>query len=277
MAAVAATAVAIATKRMPSLKQALRGLFFYRGGSLTPFGSKLKLKRLNRYYSRMKKLTKLTLLLTSLLTLSLATVPVYAQGGADDSTESSTTNTSTVEDHTSSSTETTHSQSGRPARLAANRTETENEHATTKPEAKTLKQTAQQQKRCEKRQTKVNAIRTRIADRGQKQVDLFGTIATRVETFYTTKGKTLDNYDQLVSDVNAKHDAAVAALATIKSTPVTLKCDGTDANGAGASFKDALKSEIQALKDYKTAVKTLIVGVKSVQSDAAAQNTGGNQ
>jgi hypothetical protein len=231
----------------------------------------------------MKKITKLTILLTSLLTLSLATVPVYAHNGADDAVESSSTSssTTTTEDHhTSTSTEITHTQSGRPARLTANHTEAaaENEHATTKVEDKTVKQTAKQQKRCEKRQTKVNAIRTRIADRGQKQVDLFSTIATRVETFYTTKGKTVSNYDQLVADVTAKHDAAVAALTNIKTTPVALKCDGTDANGAAASFKDALKTEIQALKEYKTAVKNLIVGVKSVQSDAAAQSsTGGDQ
>jgi putative heme degradation protein len=220
----------------------------------------------------MKKLSKLTILITSLLTLSLATVPVYAQGADDTDTSTGTSvGTTTAEDHSTTNNETTHSQSGRQAKLTASQT-----HGLSTAEERAAHKTAQQQKRCENRQTKVNAIRTRIADRGQRQIDLFDTISTRVEKFYTDKGKTLSNYDQLVADVNTKHDAAVAAVTTIKNTPITLKCDGTDPKGAASSFKDALKSEIQALKDYKTAVKNLIVGVKSVQSDAkTTQSTGG--
>src|SRR6185369_3265620 len=105
----------------------------------------------------------------------------------------------------------------------------------------------------------------RIATRGQKQLDLFSTIAERTETFYTNKGKTLSNYDALVADVNAKKAAAQTTVDATKTAVTVFKCDGTDPKGAAASFKDALKNEIDALKAYKTAVKNLIVGVKSVQ------------
>lgn len=133
---------------------------------------------------------------------------------------------------------------------------------------------------CENRQKAITNIMSRIADRGQKQLTLFTTIATRVETFYTDKGKTLSNYDTLVADVNATQAAAQTAVDTIKSASTGFDCNGTDPQGFVSSFKDSLKSEISALQDYRTSVKNLTVGVKSVQSTtvpATDQSDGGNQ
>ena len=141
-------------------------------------------------------------------------------------------------------------------------------------------------KACQNRQKAITNIMTRMADRGQKQLDLFSTIATRTETFYTTKGKTLSNYDALVADVTAKKAAAQTEVDALKANSVSFKCDGTDPKGMADSFKTQLKAEILALKEYRTSVKNLIVGVKSVQgSTASADNkttsttnstTGGN-
>lgn len=136
-------------------------------------------------------------------------------------------------------------------------------------------------KACQNREKAINNILARIADRGSKQIDVFNKIAQRTEAFYTTKGKTLSTYDALVADVNAKKAVAQTAVDTVKSSSVSFKCDGTDPKGAAASFKDSLKSEIAALKDYKTAVKNLIVGVKSVQGTTSSTGdkttTGGQQ
>lgn len=135
-------------------------------------------------------------------------------------------------------------------------------------------------KTCQNREKAVNNILARITDRGSKQIDVFNKIAQRTEAFYTTKGKILSNYDALVVDVNAKKVAAQTAVDAVKSNSVSFKCDGTDPKGAAASFKDSLKSEIAALKAYKTAVKNLIVGVKSVQETTSTNSktsTGGQQ
>lgn len=132
---------------------------------------------------------------------------------------------------------------------------------------------------CQNRQKAITNIMARIADRGQKQLTLFSTIATRTETFYTDKGKTLSNYDALVADVTAKAAAAQTAVDTIKSDSTGFSCDSSDPKGFVASFKDSLKSEISALQAYRTSVKNLIVGVKSVQSTTTTNQTddGGNQ
>ncbi len=132
---------------------------------------------------------------------------------------------------------------------------------------------------CQNREKAINNILSRIADRGKKQLDLFTTIATKTETFYTNKGKTLSNYDALVADVTAKKDMAQTAVDTIKNSSVSFKCDGTDPKGVISGFKDSLKSEIEVLKAYRTSVKNLIVGVKSVQGTTSSSDnktTGSN-
>lgn len=134
-------------------------------------------------------------------------------------------------------------------------------------------------KACQKREKAVTNIMTRMGDRGQKQVDLFTKITDKTQAFYTKKGKTLSNYDALVSDVAAKKVAAQTAVDTTKASVTEFKCDGTDPKGAAAGFKENMKAQNEVLKAYKTAVKDLIVGVKSVQgSTTSAENsTGGEQ
>ncbi len=125
-------------------------------------------------------------------------------------------------------------------------------------------------KACQKRETAINNIMARTIDRSTKQIKVFDTIATRTEAFYTTKGKTLAGYDALVASVSAAKLKASADLTAMNITS-TLKCDGTDPKGVVSAFKDNLKLEIADLKAYKTAVKNLIVGVKSVQgTDSSA-------
>jgi len=127
-------------------------------------------------------------------------------------------------------------------------------------------------KACQNREKVITNIMARLGSHGQKQIELFNKIAERTETFYTDKGKTLANYDALVADVTAKKAAAQAAVDAAKSMVPEFKCDGTDPKGVAASFKDKLKAQNDALKAYKTAVKDLIVGVKSAQ-----RSTGGDQ
>lgn len=134
---------------------------------------------------------------------------------------------------------------------------------------------------CLNRQKAITNIMARIADRGQKQLTLFTTIATRVEAFYTDKCKTLSSYDALVADVNAKAAAAQATVDAVKTASTGFSCEGTDPKGFVDSFKSSLKSEISALQDYRTSVKNLIVGVKSVQGTTSSSTNqtsdGGNQ
>ncbi len=128
-------------------------------------------------------------------------------------------------------------------------------------------------KACENRQTAIKNIMTRISDRGQKQITLFGKIAERVQAFYVDKGRTLENYDALVANATETKEAAQAAVDATEATAVEFSCDGENPKGIAETFKTNLNAQKTALKDYKTAVKDLIVGVKSVQSTTNSEET----
>ena len=128
---------------------------------------------------------------------------------------------------------------------------------------------------CQNRETRIKHIMARIADRGQKQVNLFSSIAEKTQKFYTEKGRTVASYDTLVADVEAKKTSAQSAVDTIKSNSEAFVCTADDPRGMVSTFQDNLKAEIQALKAYKTSVKNLIVAVKSAQSTAASSTEGG--
>lgn len=126
-------------------------------------------------------------------------------------------------------------------------------------------------KACQNREKAVTNIMVRIADRGQKQVDLFTKIADRTQQFYADKGLSANSYDELVADVNAKKAAAQSAVDSVKSTSVEFKCDGDNPRGVADSFKQSKNDQNLALKAYKTAVKDLIVGVKSANGQGGEQ------
>lgn len=131
---------------------------------------------------------------------------------------------------------------------------------------------------CQNRQSAINNILSRLVTRGTNQLDLFNTIAQRVETFKTTKNVTVSNYDQLVATLQADQTKATSDLAAMKSNG-TLDCTSSDPKGMVSAFQTDLKQEISDLKAYRTDVKNLIVAVKTAVGDASSSNgsTGGNQ
>ena len=127
-------------------------------------------------------------------------------------------------------------------------------------------------KACQNREKRITNLMNNMTDRASRQVMVFTRIAERTQNFYMEKGKTLSNYDALVADVYAKKAAAEAAIAKTGSTKTEFSCTANDPKGVSATFKENVKAQTEAMKAYKTAVKNLIVGVKSLY-----QGTKGNQ
>lgn len=130
---------------------------------------------------------------------------------------------------------------------------------------------------CKKRETGINNTLARIVDRDTKRLAVFTKIADRVKAFYAEKGYSLANYAELVAEVDAKQSAAVASIETISSTNITFACDGSDPKNIVSTFKNIRSAETIALKEYKTAIKNLIVGVKSAQSTADTSDEGSTE
>lgn len=128
-----------------------------------------------------------------------------------------------------------------------------------------------QLKACQNRENAINNIMARIVDRGTKQINVFDTIAVRVEDFYAKQGKTVSNYGALVTAADAAKTKAQADLAAVK-TDATFSCVSPDPKATITAFQSTLRLEIADLKAYKTAVRNLIVAVKSVDGASASQS-----
>lgn len=122
---------------------------------------------------------------------------------------------------------------------------------------------------CKEHQDHAVVIMKRIDDRVDKQLATFDAITQRVETFYTTKGHTLANYAELVVAVNAAKAAATADLAKLKADG-QLDCNGDDPKGNVTTFRADAQKLITDLKAYRSALKDLIKGVRSVNQPSAS-------
>ena len=126
---------------------------------------------------------------------------------------------------------------------------------------------------CQNREKAIQSIMMRIADRSTKQLDVFTKIADRTQVFYESKGNVAEGYGELVADVADKKATAESAISTIESMSGSFSCEIDDPKGVMVEFKTALQTRNTVLKEYKTAIKDLIVAVKSAQSTAAEPTT----
>jgi hypothetical protein len=141
-------------------------------------------------------------------------------------------------------------------------------------EAKKQTETERHEQFCANKRRVVGSILNKITSRGQKQLDVFTRIAARTEKFKIDKNLTVDNYDALVTTVNDKKTSAQNTLDKIKAdaaAAASLSCDPGQPKSIVGGFKNDLKAESAALKDYKTAIKNLIVAVKTSKSSTEAQ------
>ncbi len=208
----------------------------------------------------MRKFKKWMIVGTTPLVIMAVGVPVAA--------ESSMTSTGQTTTSTTSS-ETQKAEAAK--KLAADKAKVAADRAKLEKDKNKLKE--DKLKVCQQREANIDKTMDRIASRGQQRYNEITAIAQRTEKFYTDKGKTLANYDQLVAAVNVKKVAAQAAIDDVKAAKTGFKCDGSDPKGAAASFKTKVQAMDSALKDYRMAVKNLIVGVKSVQGSTTSEGS----
>lgn len=130
-------------------------------------------------------------------------------------------------------------------------------------------------KACEAREKRIDATMEQMTKRGQAHIAVFTKISDRVQAFYTDKGRTVENYDALVADVQAKKLAAEQAVSGAQSVGEVFSCASDNPKIASAEFRDAHKAQVAALKEYRNSVKNLIVAVKSAQSTQAKADKAG--
>jgi predicted nucleic acid-binding protein len=113
---------------------------------------------------------------------------------------------------------------------------------------------------CEKREARVNTIFTKATERNTKQLAVFQKIEERVKAFYVSKNITAEGYEAAAQNADDKEAVAVAAIEA--STETTFDCATADGAKPGSAIKEAMTARHTALKDYRTAIKDLILVVK---------------
>lgn len=218
----------------------------------------------------MKKNLRTAMSLLAILAIFSGSAPVFAEGGTSGSGKTSvrTSDSTEIKPATTASTTKVEDSATTETHTSATLTSQKQEQSDKLDNAK--------EKACTNRKKAVTNIEARIAERGQRQIDTFSKIAQRTEDFYASKGYSLSNYSELVTKVESAKTNAQTAVNTVKSDSLTVDtatCQSGDGKTKVEAFKKDLRLEQTALKAYKTAVKNLIVGVKSAKSTT----TGGTQ
>lgn len=122
---------------------------------------------------------------------------------------------------------------------------------------------------CQNRESAITRILERAARRVNRQLEVFNTIAQRVEAFYLDRGYSVSNYAALVTDIDAKRDLVETQVGLL-AKDTTFSCTGDDPRGAITAWLNQRQLTNDALKDYRTAIRNLIVAVKSAQGRTAS-------
>lgn len=109
-----------------------------------------------------------------------------------------------------------------------------------------------------------------LLGQAENTLNVFDKISLRVQDFYKTKvlaeGKSVENYDELLSEIQKKEAAVKTDLDIAKNDADAFVCDGIDPKGHLTQFRIDMQEVKKALKEYRTAIKNLIVAVRGVHA-----------
>lgn len=183
--------------------------------------------------------------------------------------ESKDTTETETENETEHSTSTSNS-AQREAEVEKRRSELELKVKEVKAENK-VRLDDTRKKVCETRTEKINLIIQKRSEQATKQLEVFKKISDRVQTFVTTKNLTVENYDTLVATIGEKEAAAQAAIDVNKQT--TFECASASSDSPSQVPRTTIEAVRNALQEYRTSIKNLIVNVKASAEKAEAVAT----
>lgn len=130
---------------------------------------------------------------------------------------------------------------------------------------------------CEARESAIKKRMESLTRMAKNMEEKFDKIANRVEEYYTNKvlpsGKTIANYDTLVAEIQTKKGLVGTALAKAQTDVDAFNCTNGNPKDIFKQFRADMQAVKSALKDYRTAIKNLIVAVHSVAPTSSPEPT----
>lgn len=128
---------------------------------------------------------------------------------------------------------------------------------------------------CERRLATIESIMNRAATQGTKHLGVFDKVLQRVTDFYESKGLNVSNYDDLLEATADKQAAAKTAIDAVNDS-LEFECTSDNPVGKANLFNGKVRAMHKALKDYRTSIKNLIVGIMGAAKQVE-QSEGGEQ
>ncbi|MBU2632304.1 hypothetical protein KKG52_01180 [Patescibacteria group bacterium] len=118
---------------------------------------------------------------------------------------------------------------------------------------------------CQSRQKVIQNRSKNMVRHSENMILVFEKITVRVMEFYDQKRvpskRLVENYDDLVSSIENKNTAVREMQVQVNNDTNSFNCQGDDPAGQLKLFRDDMKLVINALKEYRQSVKTLIAAV----------------
>lgn len=115
---------------------------------------------------------------------------------------------------------------------------------------------------CEQSSNRIKNTFTKMNQLGQGQLNLFDNIYEKVQRFADSNKINVENYEQLLSNVNEIRESAQLAIQNSANTSSQFGCDKDDPKGVAGQYKVQVESQVNTLKDYRVALKDLISAVQ---------------
>lgn len=130
---------------------------------------------------------------------------------------------------------------------------------------------------CQNKKAAIDKRNNQLLRTANNMLTKFSQIADRVENYYTNKvvpgGKTVSNYDSLVAEITSKKSSVQTALNKAKNDFSAFSCTSDDPKGQITQFRVDMQSVKSSLKEYRTAIKNLIVAIRSVTGETKNSST----
>lgn len=125
-------------------------------------------------------------------------------------------------------------------------------------------------RKCQTLSASITRRSNHLVELVDKMKKVFTSIANGVEQYYLTKvvptGATLSNYDALVADITTKENVITPLLEAAQADASNFSCTGNNPKAQLTQYRTDMQAVIRALHDYRTAIKNLIVAVRTLPS-----------
>lgn len=124
--------------------------------------------------------------------------------------------------------------------------------------------------RCERNQSKLESLMPRLSNSADVQTRVLDTMYERVVGFYETGQLSVDNYEELVAEIETQKMEAADALVILSETTVEINCEQKGLGGQLSEYREGIKVVRDEIREYRTALVNLIKAMKSADDDSGA-------